>query len=97
MGANLMLSQGHVDVIYSEVGFYTEDVGHTYFCELLAYLQSVRFQLFALYGFGGLKYIEDSAEPCYPWANALFVRNALVQAKYGEEYRRWLAGIRPSI
>lgn len=97
IGAKAMLSQGRIDAIYSEVGFHRKDIGHTYFCDLLEYLQSMRFQFVSLYGLEGIKFVEHDVEPCYPWSNALFMKNALVQAKYGDEYARWWAGIRPPV
>ncbi|MEO8622965.1 MAG: FkbM family methyltransferase [bacterium] len=96
-GATRMLSEGRIDAIYSEIGFYKEDAGHTYFCDLLTFLQAAGFQFTAMYDIEGLTYVSHDVEPCYPWANALFVRNDLVQAADAGEYSRWWAGIRPPV
>ena len=92
-GASGLLSGGSVDAVYCEVGFDRRDIGHTYFCDVLEYLQTFAFQLVSLYDLDRLKFIDHETEPCYPWGNALFARNALVQAKYGNEYAQWLARV----
>lgn len=94
-GAKAMLSEARVDAVYSEVGFYREDAGHTNFCDMLVYLQQLDFQFMGLYDVDGIQYIANDVEPCYPWTNALFIRNKFVQAKYGDSYTSWLSGIRP--
>jgi FkbM family methyltransferase len=95
-GAAKLLSEGAIDAIYCEVGFHCEDVGHTHFPAVLEYLQSHSFQFYGLYGLDGIKFVDHPVEPCYPWTNALFVRNALVQARYGEEYAIWLSSFQPN-
>lgn len=92
-GSQRMIAAGHVDAVYCEVGFRPDDLGHTYFCAVLEYLQSLSLQFVGLYGAEGIRFIDHPVEPCYPWTNALFVRNALVQARDGGEYERWLTAV----
>ena len=94
-GATGLLREGAIDAVYCEVGFRREDVGHTYFPEVLEYLQSHSLQFCALYGLDGIKFVDHPIEPCYPWTNALFVRNALVQARFEEDYTAWFSSIQP--
>ena len=89
-----MLESGAVDAIVCEVGFYAADLGHSNFTDLLAWLQPRSFQFFGLYGVEGLRFVDHPEEPCYPWTNALFLRNALVYARYGTDYAEWISSIR---
>ena len=88
-GAKRLLSERSVDVIYAEVGFYEEDRGHTNFCDLWQFLKTSEFQLFGFYQQGGLRHVKHAVEPQYPWTNALFVRDELIQDRFGDDYARW--------
>jgi FkbM family methyltransferase len=90
-GAMGMLSEGCIDVIYAEVGFHREDLGHTYFCELLEYMQKVDFQFFGLYELEGIRFVNHPCYPWFPYANGLFVRNDLVERKYRTPFSMWLS------
>ena len=92
-GAQNMLSNSRIDFVYSEVGFYKIDIGHTNFCILLELMQEFNFQFCGVYGMSGLRFIEHPTSPCYPWANALFVRNDLVQTKFGDQHARWISEV----
>jgi FkbM family methyltransferase len=92
-GAKDLLSNHRIDFIYSEVGFYKNDLGHTNFCDLWTYLQIFGYQFLGLYEQDSIKFINHPVEPCYPWTNALFAKNELVEAKFGDSYRDWLAGL----
>lgn len=92
-GAHDMLSRRRIDFVFVEVGFYRRDAGHTYFCDVLEYLQGHALQLQGLYDQEGIRYIGHESEPNFPWANALFVRDELVNAKFREPYDKWLAEV----
>jgi FkbM family methyltransferase len=91
-GAESMLKEGRISAVYSEVGFYDEDCGHTNFCNFLKFMQNNEFQLYNIYGIAST-FINDPANPDYPWANALFIKNSIVRAKYGASYFDWLREI----
>lgn len=48
-GAERMLRERRVDLIYSEAGFDAADKGHTFFPEIHAFMQARGFELFAFY------------------------------------------------
>jgi len=93
-GASRMLSEGRIDAVFVEVGFYRRDVGHTYFCDVLEFLEAHHFQFAGLYQQDTLRYVQHEDEPCFPWSNALFVQDSQVQARFGADHARWLEQLR---
>jgi FkbM family methyltransferase len=91
-GAEQMLDEQRIQAVYSEVGFYKEDIGHTNFCSLLEFMQKKEYQIYSLYPIAST-YIADPVNPDYPWANALFIRNDIVRAKYAAPFFNWLRTI----
>ena len=88
-GAEHMLDEGRIQAVYSEVGFYKEDTRHTNFCSLLEFMRKKEYQIYSLDPIAST-YIADPVNPDYPWANALFIRDDIVRAKFGAWYFNWL-------
>jgi FkbM family methyltransferase len=89
-GAERRLANGNIDWIYVEVGFYKDDIAHSWFCGVFDYLSSIGYQLFCFYDFDGLCFLPHPRKPRYPWSNALFLRNGLAIDKEASSYQRFL-------
>lgn len=94
-GAREMFDGSRIRAVFSEIGFYKKDRGHTYFCDLLRFMDEAGFQIFDLYQVAS-HYLDNANFPFpdYPWSNALFVRNDIIEALHGPDYARWLATLR---
>jgi FkbM family methyltransferase len=88
-GANRMFDSGKIRAVYSEVGFYANDRGHAYFCDVLRFLQNKHFQIFDFYHVLS-HYIENREHSDYPWSNVLFIRNDIIDSLCRPHYLRWL-------
>ena len=79
-GADYYLSENKISFVLSEVGFDKRDSGHTFFPELMDYLNSKGFQLVDIYDSTPVFYLHNR----FGFANALFMNNQIA-----EEWCKW--------
>lgn len=84
-GAERYLDEGKISFIMSEVGFNRRDSGHTFFPNILDYLNDKNYQLVDIYESTPVLYLHNR----FGFANALFMHNKIAEKCCSWRNGRW--------